>query len=79
MNNQGTLLDCPICRITPNKDGDIHPQFLGRLLPNGEVMILRFGSKFTIIQSPSITLSCSCGFSYYIQGTHIEGTAMLTI
>lgn len=69
----GTLLSCPVCALTPK------PQILGRLYPNGDVLILRFHSGTTLLRSGNINISCGCGFSYQLSGTVIEGTAMLHI
>jgi len=66
---EGTLLRCPLCTVKA--------QVLGRILPNGEVLILRFHSGTTIVQSAKLTLSCYCGFTYMISNGSIEGTARL--
>lgn len=77
--NSGTLLSCPICQVTPHPNGRLFPQILGRLMPNGQLVILRFRQGTTVIQSGNVTLQCGCGFSYYIEGNHVMGTAMLPI
>ena len=66
--NDGTLLYCPVCTIKT--------QVLGRLLPTGELLVLRFHSGTTLLKSDSYTLSCGCGFTYFISGMNIEGTAI---
>lgn len=71
MREEGTLLRCPLCTIKS--------QVLGRILPNGEVLILRFHSGTTIIQAAKLTLSCYCGYSYMIENGVISGTARLWI
>ena len=72
MNNSGSLLYCLHCM------GGQKPQVLGRLLDNGDLLILRFHQGTTLLHAEHITLSCGCGFSYLINGTIISGTVMLT-
>ena len=72
MNNMadGSLLYCPICAKSP------HPQVLGRVLINGDFMILRFHSGTTIRHASEHIVSCACGFTYHLQGTAVMGTYM---
>jgi hypothetical protein len=71
MNIDGTLLYCQTYNH-PNK-----PQVLGRLLNNGDLLVLRFHSGTTILHSDRYSLECGCGFCYKIQGTIITGTMQL--
>lgn len=72
MNPSG-LLPCPVCATTPK------PQILGRILPNGDLLVLRFHSGTTILRGEHMSLGCGCGFMYFINGTIIEGTARLNV
>lgn len=74
MSNQGQLLYCPVCQSEKGK----HP-VLGRLLINGGVLVMRYHSGTTILNAPNITIGCGCGFCYYLSGTVVEGTAILSI
>ncbi len=72
MNNG--LLHCPVCQNSPK------PQILGRILPSegtlGRLLILRFHSGTSLLEYNSLSLTCSCGFTYLLfQGT-IVGTIM---
>lgn len=69
----GTLLYCPNCQYSPK------PQVLGRLLSNGDLMILRFHSGTTVLHSEHYDLRCGCGFTYSIDGTVILGTVKYTV
>ena len=64
----GTLLTCPHCALSTK------PQILGRLLTNGDLLVLRFHSGTTIIHAKQYNLQCSCGFMFMISGTVISGT-----
>lgn len=70
--NNGTLLYCLHC-VGTNK-----PQVLGRLLENGDLLVLRFHQGTTLLRSDHYILSCGCGFTYLISGTAINGTLMGT-
>jgi hypothetical protein len=72
--NDGTLLYCTHCLSESGK----HP-VLGRLLISGGVLVMRYHVGTTILQASNITLSCGCGFSYYLTGNSIDGTAMLNV
>lgn len=69
MNVGGTLLYCQ-SHAHPDK-----PQVLGRLMDNGSLLVLRFHSGTTVLQSTSYVLSCGCGFTYSIMGTVVTGTS----
>jgi len=71
MNIDGTLLYCQTYEH-PNK-----PQVLGRLLSNGDLLVLRFHSGTTLLHSDKYDLACGCGFSYHIEGTVITGTVKI--
>jgi len=70
MNATGLLLYCQ-SHEHPEK-----PQVLGRILENGDLLVLRFHSGTTIIHSDTYELQCGCGFRYQIQGTTIVGTSI---
>jgi hypothetical protein len=53
------------------------PQVLGRLLENGDLLVLRFHSGTTLLHSGHFNLSCGCGFTYVINEAHVEGTKMV--
>lgn len=69
----GTLLACPNCARSAK------PQILGRLMTNGDLLVLRFHSGTTLLHSERYSLQCGCGFVYQIMGTTIEGTIQITI
>ena len=73
MNVGGTLLYCQ-SHEHPDK-----PQILGRLLDNGDLLVLRFHSGTTVLHSDEYNLQCGCGFLYHIEGTTITGTVMVTL
>lgn len=72
MNPNG-LLPCPICALTPK------PQILGRVLPNGDLLVLRFHSGTTILHGDHLSVGCGCGYTVFLQGTVIEGTMRLNV
>ena len=61
-----SYLICPNCREKR--------QILGRIMTNGAVLVLRFHSGTTLIQSQSLSIGCSCGFTFDISGTAVVGT-----
>ena len=73
MNTGGSLLYCQ-SHEHPDK-----PQVLGRLLTNGDLLVLRFHSGTTLLHSDKYVLGCGCGFQYTISGTVVTGTVMVTI
>lgn len=73
MNNSGSLLYCPNCQFSTK------PQVLGRLLTNGDLLVLRFHSGTTLLHSNKYVISCGCGFLYEIQGTTVMGTSIKTL
>lgn len=73
INTDGTLLYCQTYNH-PDK-----PQVLGRLLSNGDLLVLRFHSGTTILHSEHYHVDCVCGFCYHIDkvnGTVTMGTEM---
>lgn len=74
MKNDGTLLYCPLCKTEQGKH-----LVLGKIMPDGSFFVLRFHSGTTLLNSAHLTVSCGCGYSYYLSGTHIEGTAILPL
>jgi hypothetical protein len=68
MNSGGSLLYCQShAHLTK-------PQVLGRILDNGDLLILRFHSGTTLLHAEHYELSCGCGFMYAISGTVVVGT-----
>jgi len=73
MDTNGTLLYCQSFEH-PDK-----PQVLGRLLTNGDLLVLRFHSGTTVLHCNHYELYCGCGFFYHIdciQGSATVGTGM---
>ncbi len=62
----GQLLNCPNCERVGKK------QFLGRIMPNGDLIVLRFHHGTTIVKSENYSLACGCGFKFDISGTVIQ-------
>jgi hypothetical protein len=62
----GFLLECPNCFRYGKK------QVLGRLLDNGDLLVLRFHHGTTLIRTPDFSLICGCGYVFNISGTVIE-------
>lgn len=50
------LIVCPTCEKLGKK------QVLGRVLENGQFLVLRFHHGTTIIQSTSYSIVCGCGY-----------------
>lgn len=64
---QGQLIECPNCVRTGKR------QILGRVLDDGDLLVLRFHHGTTIIRSPRHELICGCGYGFTISfGTVIE-------
>lgn len=61
----GILIECPICKEKGKK------QVLGKILENGDCLVLRFHHGTTILKAESYTLHCGCGFTYGVSGTTI--------
>lgn len=74
MKTDKNLLYCPICKSEHGKH-----LVLGEIRPDGSFFVMRFHSGTTLLNAPHLTVSCGCGFSYYLTGTTIEGTAMLLV
>lgn len=68
MNNQpdGQLIECPVCNRLGKK------QILGRVLTNGDLLVLRFHHGTTIIRNTEYQLVCGCGFVFDISGTLVS-------
>ncbi len=67
MNNNG-LLQCPNCLKLGKK------QILGKILENGQFLVLRFHHGTTLISSQNYTISCGCGYQFNVNG----GTIVIT-
>ena len=65
---EGQLLPCPNCERSGKK------QYLGRVLPNGDLIVLRFHHGTTLIKASSYQLACGCGFKFDISGTVVAAT-----
>ena len=64
MNKQeGILVECPRCAELGKK------QILGRVLTNGDLLVLRFHHGTTIIHANDYSLVCGCGYVFDISGT----------
>ena len=64
--NEGSLIECPDCADKGIK------QILGRVMPTGEMLVLRFHHGTTILRAPSYQLVCGCGFTWNISGTVVK-------
>jgi hypothetical protein len=65
---EGQLLECPLCKEKGKR------QVLGKVLNNGDLLVLRFHHGTTICRSESYSLMCGCGFAYNVSGTVITNT-----
>ncbi len=63
----GQLLNCQNCQRLGKQ------QYLGRLLPTGELLVLRFHHGTTLIKATQFTLACGCGYKMDISGTVVSG------
>ena len=61
--NNGFLVECPVCLESGKK------QILGRVLDNGDFLVLRFHHGTTILRSKEYSLVCGCGYLMNISGT----------
>lgn len=66
MNNN--LLVCPNCK----KEGKT--QVLGRILENGQFLVLRFHHGTTLVQASQYSIVCGCGYQFNVA----NGTVVLT-
>ena len=69
--NNGLLLECPECAKEGKK------QILGRLMTNGDMLVLRFHHGTTILRASEYQLVCGCGYTYNIQGTIASSVSIL--
>jgi len=63
MIETGQLIACPACQNQGKQ------QYLGRVLPNGDLIVLRFHHGTTLIKASQFQLVCGCGFVFDISGT----------
>jgi hypothetical protein len=67
----GQLLSCPNCLQIGKK------QILGKILTNGDFLVLRFHHGTTLIKGTVYTISCGCGWLANIsQGTVVTQQAL---
>lgn len=64
MPNQPLI--CPQCRAYGRR------QILGSLRDDGQLIILRHSHGTTLVNAQEMTLSCGCGYRFYINGGTIE-------
>ena len=67
--NKGFLIECPNCAKLGKK------QILGRVMPTGDLMVLRFHHGTTLVKTSSYQLICGCGFTFDISGTVVTSTS----
>ena len=70
MENNGFLVECPHCA------GQGVKQILGRVMPTGELLVLRFHHGTTLLKALSYELKCGCGFSWNISGTVVTSAGL---
>ncbi len=72
---QGQLIECPNCVRTGKR------QILGRLLDDGQLLVLRFHHGTTLLSATPnpIVLKCGCEWGYTISGTVILQNIVPTI
>lgn len=69
----GRLLQCPNADCYKiNKRGEHAKQMLGRVLEDGNLMIMRFKDGTTVVNAESYQLVCGCGHGYTVMGTVVE-------
>ena len=68
--NNGVLIECPNCAKLGKK------QILGRMLTNGDMLVLRFHHGTTILRANEYSLVCGCGYIFDISGTVITQTTL---
>ncbi len=61
--NSGVLIECPRCVLSGKK------QILGRVLDNGDLVVLRFHHGTTLLRAIEYSLICGCGYQFNISGT----------
>lgn len=66
----GVLVECPDCARIGKK------QILGRVLDNGDLLVLRFHHGTTMLRALEYSLLCGCGYSFNIMGTTILPQAL---
>lgn len=63
MSDVGQLVECPACQRSGKK------QILGRVLDNGDFLVLRFHHGTTLLRAAQYELICGCGMLFNISGT----------
>lgn len=71
MNNQGTLLTCPVCKQKELDQFGTYRSF-GSITPYGEIIIMRKGNHKTFMISKEFTIVCDCGYSIYYNNGNIS-------
>jgi hypothetical protein len=59
----GRLIACPICASKGIK------QILGKVLDNGNLIVLRFHHGTTIVTAEKYSIVCGCGQTFNVSGT----------
>jgi hypothetical protein len=59
---EGQFIICPNCALIGKK------QILGKLLNNGDFLVLRFSHGTTIIRAMQYSIVCGCGFNHNVSG-----------
>lgn len=71
MNDNGFLVECPQCAKLGKK------QILGRVMPTGELLVLRFHHGTTLLSATEYNLKCGCGFTWNISGTVVRSASAI--
>lgn len=59
---EGQLVICPNCALIGKK------QVLGKVLANGDLLVLRFHHGTTIVRAVEFSIVCGCGYSHSVSG-----------
>jgi len=70
MMSNGFLVECSNCLKVGKK------QILGRVMDNGDLLVLRFHHGTTLLRAEEYKLICGCGYELSIAGTVILQTVL---
>ena len=72
-DQNGSLIVCPNCARRLDKEGQPINQVLGRVMDDGNFMVLRFHHGTTILNVGSdYSVKCGCGYEYHVaHGTSV--------